>query len=44
MVKGLAEVVCMMRSAAYKDKKRSKNVQLEEENVAKSKANDLKRV
>ena len=44
MVKGLAEVVCMMSSAAYQAKKRSNNVQLAEETVAHRQAHALKRV
>ncbi|CAF2140811.1 unnamed protein product [Brassica rapa] len=41
---GLAEVVCMMSSAAYQAKKRSNNVQLAEETVAHRQAHALKRV
>ncbi|CAN7041695.1 unnamed protein product, partial [Brassica rapa subsp. trilocularis] len=44
VVKGLAEVVCMMSSAAYQAKKRCNNVQLAEETVAHRQAHALERV
>ncbi|KAF2546659.1 hypothetical protein F2Q70_00021283 [Brassica cretica] len=44
VVKGLAEVVYMMRSAEYQATKRCNNVQLAEETVADRQARDLERV
>ncbi|KAH0852785.1 hypothetical protein HID58_093691 [Brassica napus] len=41
---GLAEVVCMMSSAAYQAKKRCNNVQLAEETVAHRQAHALERL